>query len=55
MGIGKIARSLGKIGLAIEGLGYVVAAGASLWKAIRRKRPDDGGDVPPPDGDTPAT
>lgn len=35
MGLGKIARQLGKVGLAIEGLGYIVAAGRAVVKAVR--------------------
>ena len=35
MGLGKIARGAGKIGLAIEGLGYIVAAGRALVTAIK--------------------
>ncbi|MGW8202963.1 hypothetical protein ACWGM0_10500 [Sphingomonas bisphenolicum] len=48
MGIGKIARGLGKVGMLIEGLGYVVAAGQTLAKAIRGASPvpDAGGDSP---------
>lgn len=35
MGIGRFARGLGKVGLAIEGLGYIVAAGRALVTAIK--------------------
>ncbi|WP_311269761.1 hypothetical protein [Sphingobium sp. WCS2017Hpa-17] len=35
MGLGKIARGLGKVGLAIEGLGYIVAAGRALVRAVK--------------------
>lgn len=35
MGIGRFARGLGKVGLAIEGLGYIVAAGRALITAIK--------------------
>lgn len=55
MGLGKIARGLGKVGLVIESVGYVFAAGSSLWKAIRRKRLDDRAATPPTAGDTPVT
>lgn len=37
MGLGKIARGLGKVGLLIEGVGYVVAAGKTLAAAIKRR------------------
>ncbi|WP_311267436.1 hypothetical protein [Sphingobium sp. WCS2017Hpa-17] len=53
MGLGKIARGLGKVGLAIEGLGYIVAAGRALVKSIKGDparrdegvRQDRGGDT----------
>ncbi|MGB3931258.1 MAG: hypothetical protein WBL20_20135 [Sphingobium sp.] len=35
MGLGKLARGLGKVGLLIEGIGYAVAAGKALVKAIK--------------------
>ena len=35
MGLGRFARGLGKVGLAIEGLGYIVAASRALVKVIR--------------------
>lgn len=35
MGIGKIVRGLGKVGLALEGLGYAVAAGRALVRAVK--------------------
>jgi hypothetical protein len=38
MGLGKITRGLGKVGLAFEALGYVWSAGGALVKAIRGKR-----------------
>lgn len=37
MGLGRIARGLGKVGLLIEGVGYVVAAGKALAAAITRR------------------
>lgn len=47
MGLGKIARGLGKVGLAFEALGYVVAAAKALSRAIKGApdaRPVDEGD-----------
>lgn len=38
MGLGKIARGLGKVGQMIEGVGYVWLAGAALIRAVRGKR-----------------
>lgn len=38
MGLGKITRGLGKVGLAFEALGYVWAAGSALVKAVKGKR-----------------
>jgi|GEM_PF-1072424 hypothetical protein len=38
MGLGKITRGLGKVGLAFEALGYVWSAGGALVKAIRGKQ-----------------
>ncbi|MEC7932420.1 MAG: hypothetical protein VX218_09030 [Pseudomonadota bacterium] len=35
MGLGKIARGLGKVGLLIEGVGYIVAAGRALVRSIK--------------------
>ncbi|MBZ9649983.1 hypothetical protein K9B33_20830 [Sphingobium sp. 3R8] len=35
MGIGKIARGLGKVGMLVEGVGYLVATGRALVKAIK--------------------
>lgn len=35
MGLGRLARRLGKVGLAIEGLGYIVAAGRALMRAAK--------------------
>ncbi|AYO78304.1 hypothetical protein [Sphingobium yanoikuyae] len=35
MGLGKITRGLGKVGLAFEALGYVWAAGGALVKAVK--------------------
>lgn len=40
MGLGKITRGLGKVGLAIEALGYVVTAAKALGAAIRRSKSD---------------
>lgn len=46
MGLGKITRGLGKVGLAFEALGYVWSAGGALVRAIKGKRsnrdPGDG-------------
>lgn len=46
MGLGKIARGLGKVGLAFEALGYVVAGGKALIRAVKgvhdTRRDDDG-------------
>ena len=35
MGLGKITRGLGKVGLAFEALGYVWTAGKALASAVR--------------------
>ncbi|MEO7468951.1 MAG: hypothetical protein ABIV36_18185 [Sphingobium limneticum] len=35
MGLGKITRGLGKVGLAFEALGYVVAGGKALVRAVK--------------------
>jgi hypothetical protein len=35
MGIGKIARGVGKVGLLLEGLTYAVAAGKALMQTIK--------------------
>jgi len=35
VGFGKIARGLGKVGLLIEGVGYIVAAGRALVQSIK--------------------
>lgn len=35
MGLGKITRGLGKVGLAFEALGYVVAGARALVRAVR--------------------
>lgn len=54
MGLGKIARGAGKVGLLIEGIAYIVAAGRALVKAVkgdpddtegRSNRQDRGGDI----------
>lgn len=37
MGIGKLTRAAGKIGLAVEGLTYLWQAGSALFAAIRGK------------------
>lgn len=46
MGLGRIARQLGKVGLLIEGVGYVVAAGKALVRAVKggpaERRDDEG-------------
>ena len=46
MGLGKITRGLGKIGLAFEALSYVVAGGKALIRAVKgvpdTRRDDDG-------------
>lgn len=49
MGVGRIARGLGKVGLLIEGLTYAWSAGRALVRAVRRSeerphRHDDAGD-----------
>ncbi len=47
MGLGKITRGLGKVGLAFEALGYAWSAGGALVKAIKGKRSTrDPGDGP---------
>lgn len=49
MGLGKITRGLGKVGLAFEALGYVWSAGSALVKRVKGKRsgrnPGDGAGV----------
>ncbi|WIA58080.1 hypothetical protein N6H05_09895 [Sphingobium sp. WTD-1] len=35
MGLGKITRGLGKVGLAFEALGYVAAGAKALVRAVR--------------------
>lgn len=35
MGLGKIARGAGKVGMLIEGLGYIVTAGRTLVRAVK--------------------
>lgn len=49
MGLGKITRGLGKVGLAFEALGYVWSAGSALVKHVKGKRsgrnPGDGARV----------
>jgi hypothetical protein len=46
MGLGKITRGLGKVGLAFEALGYVVVGGKALIRAVKgvpdTRRDDDG-------------
>ena len=45
MSLGKIARGAGKVGLLIEGIAYIVAAGRALVKAVKgdpAARRDDG-------------
>jgi hypothetical protein len=40
MGLGKITRTVGKVGIALEVGRYVFLAGQSLWRAIKpRKHP----------------
>lgn len=41
MGLGKITRGLGKVGLALEALGYVIAGGKAVVKVIKGKGSDD--------------
>ncbi len=36
MSLGKITRGLGKVGLALEALGYVVTAAKALGRAVKR-------------------
>jgi len=46
MGLGKITRGLGKVGLAFEALGYVVAGAKALVRSVKgapgARRYDDG-------------
>lgn len=35
MGLGKITRGLGKVGLAIEAARYAWIGGKALWEAVR--------------------
>jgi len=46
MGLGKITRTAGKVGLAFEALGYVVAGAKALVRAVKgapdTRRYDDG-------------
>lgn len=50
MGLGKITRGLGKVGLAFEAVGYVWSAGSALVKQVKGKRsgrnPGDGAGIP---------
>ena len=53
MGLGKITRGLGKVGLAFEARGYVVAGAKALVRAIKRApdaRRDDDVSRQEPDG-----
>ena len=38
MGLGKITRGLGKVGLAIEAARYAWIGGKALWEAVRGQR-----------------
>lgn len=38
MGFGRIARQLGKVGMLIESVGYVVAVGVALAETVRRRK-----------------
>lgn len=38
MGLGEITRGLGKVGLALEALGYVWSVGSALVKRVKGKR-----------------
>jgi hypothetical protein len=51
MGLGRIARHLGRVGLLIEGATYVVAAGKALTNALRRRRSEQADDRPAEGGD----
>lgn len=42
MGLGKIARGLGKVGLAFEALGYVVTASKGLRTTVWRRSNSSG-------------
>lgn len=50
MGLGKITRGLGKVGLAFEALGYAWSAGSALVRRVKGKRsgrnPGDGAGIP---------
>jgi hypothetical protein len=37
MGLGKITRGLGKVGLALEAIRYIVLGGAAIVNAVRGK------------------
>ena len=55
MGLGKITRGLGKVGLAFEALGYVVTAVKALGRAVSRApdaRRDDDVSRQEPENDT---
>lgn len=49
MGLGKIARGAGKVGLALEAAGYIWQAGSALWRMVRgarsKQRADSVGDA----------
>lgn len=40
MGLGKIARGAGKVGMLIEGMGYIVTAGRALVRVFKGRHLD---------------
>jgi hypothetical protein len=40
MGLSKLTRGLGKVGLAVEGVAYLAAAGRTLFAALRPRSTD---------------
>ncbi|SES03525.1 hypothetical protein [Sphingobium sp. YR768] len=48
MGLGKIARGAGKVGLLLEGLTHIATAGRALVKAVRGRSEKAGEPLPDP-------
>ncbi|MGA1853022.1 hypothetical protein VH570_19500 [Sphingobium sp. HT1-2] len=51
MGLGKITRGLGKVGLALEAVRYIVLGGAAVVDAVRGKPVEEKEDSAGEDGD----
>ncbi|QHD68236.1 hypothetical protein GS397_15080 [Sphingobium yanoikuyae] len=52
MGLGKITRGLGKVGLALEAIRYIVLGGAAVTDAVRGKPVEEKEDSAGEDGDS---